>query len=428
MMPRVLQAEYDLIGSLMLLQNNAKLLKSCRALDPSEFRGPRHSEIFKAIIDLAREGHVIEILTVFERLQKTSGWTMAEAHDLAVILSSGGPTTMIPEYVRMISEESLRRRTTERAQITLARAENGSLEEMTEAAARTAEAAIPYESTELTQTIGSEMTTRPEEFIGNWDEVRPLIGVRTGVDKLDEFTMGWREGNLIVIAARPGVGKTGFAVHTALTAARAGIGVLFVSREMTIQEIHERLSAHISGIDSRTLQRGALHESIVGRAIESQGELAALPLYVTERPRTPLEIKEEASILGPKIGLIVIDYLGLLHSVGRFGTREQEVAWITRECKTMATELRKPVILLSQLSRAMKGSESRRPLLSDLKDSGAIESDANIVIFIYDVGALSGNAGEFEHVELILSKNRSGPLGTADVRYQRETGRFKSWP
>jgi len=250
-----------------------------------------------------------------------------------------------------------------------------------------------------------------------------LTGLSTGLRKLDELTLGLQAGELFIIAARPGMGKTALAISIAHHVAREGTPVFFHSAEMPAQTLMVRMLSGATGIDSHQLRRGAVFGSswtLLARATESIG---SIPLFIDDGADvTPAELRATARRVKAEheIGLFIIDYMQLLKANGRYETREREVAEISRTLKGIARELNIPVIGLSQLNRKVEDRPNRTPQLSDLRESGAIEQDADVIAFIYRDEA-QGTA------EINIAKHRNGPTGTFRLRFDAKTQIFRDF-
>ena len=252
----------------------------------------------------------------------------------------------------------------------------------------------------------------------------------TGFHALDTALTGLNKSDLILIAARPGMGKTAFALNVALNAAKAsvkdkergdkkGTGVCVFQLEMGKEQLASRFLSSQALIESQKLKTGNLDEDDWVKIARASGVLAGLNIYVDDNPAiTVAEIKAKCRRLGDELGLIVIDYLQLMHVGGRhMDNRVQEVAEISRSLKIMAKELNVPVVCLSQLSRASEQRSDKRPMLSDLRESGAIEQDADIVMFIYRDDYYDDESENKNIAEIIIAKNRHGATGTIELQW-----------
>lgn len=253
------------------------------------------------------------------------------------------------------------------------------------------------------------------------------VGISTGFEDLDMLLAGLSPGQLLILGARPGVGKTALALTIAIAAAKAGHHALMFSGEMKVEELAKRVISSESGVDSQALRTGALTEKQWESAIAVAESFAQLPFYVADDPQLELsKIWSEARKRHREgnLSLIVVDYLQLCHVAGLSKKREQEVAAVSRGLKLLAMTLGVPVLALSQLSRALENRMDKRPQLNDLRESGSIEQDADVVMFLYREEASGGRAEDIQKAEIIVSKQRAGPTGTVYVRFHSRCVRF----
>jgi replicative DNA helicase len=254
------------------------------------------------------------------------------------------------------------------------------------------------------------------------------MGVSTGIKELDQMLCGMHPGNLYILAARPGMGKSAFAAMSSERAAAAGGAALFFSLEMPKEQLAARMLCCGSSVDVSKYRQGLLSDGDWNGVTAAGQRLSALPLWIDDRPGLGLlEMRAAARRVSAEhgsLGLVVVDYLQLMSSDSRDGSREAEVSSVSRGLKRMAKELHVPVLALSQLNRGVESRSDKRPLLSDLRESGSIEQDADAVVFIYRDGYYSGITGDGE-TELIVAKQRSGPTGTALCRFVDRFTRFE---
>jgi len=263
---------------------------------------------------------------------------------------------------------------------------------------------------------------------------KQVTGVPSGFKDLDEITTGFQPSDLVIVAARPSMGKTAFCLNVAAHAAASGTGTAVFSLEMSKEALVQRLLCAEARVDSQRVRRGSLSDTDFTMLARAAGVLSSCPIWIDDTPAlTLLEMRSKARRLRMEneIGLVVVDYLQLMRSPGYAENRVQEISDISRSLKALARELEVPVIALSQLSRAseQRGGE-RKPILSDLRDSGAIEQDADLVLFIhrpemYEPLDKDGNSNEGK-AELLVAKHRNGPTGTVDLYFHKQFTRFAS--
>ena len=259
-----------------------------------------------------------------------------------------------------------------------------------------------------------------------------LSGINTGFKKLNEMTGGLQKNNLIIIGARPAMGKTSFALTLALNVALQKIGVAIFSLEMSKEQLTERLISIHGEINSNRMRNGTLNSDELNYIVETCTKLAEIPLFINDTSNISIsQLRTKARKLKREknIELIIIDYLQLMcgtKSKGDFN-RVQEISEISRELKLLAKELNITVIALSQLSRNVETRQDKRPMLSDLRESGAIEQDADIVAFLYREAYYNKNANDERHAELIIAKHRSGSIGKIDLKFKKQFCKFENY-
>jgi replicative DNA helicase len=285
------------------------------------------------------------------------------------------------------------------------------------------------------------LTTLVSQTFSRLENVRSgpegVTGVPSGFRDLDKLTSGWQAGDMIVLAGRPSMGKTALGLNVARNAAiDHKVPVGFFSLEMANHQLALRMMCAEARVDSAKVRSGVLEEKHWQRLSTEIGKLYDAPFFIDDTPAlSPMELRARARQLksAHDIGLIIIDYIGLMEFPHRkIESQQQKIAEISRSLKALSKDLEVPVIILSQLSRAVETRPGpKRPILSDLRDSGAIEQDADVVIFLYRPGlyeekSRDGAEVDQTHTEVIVAKQRNGPLGTAELRFNLQTGRFQS--
>lgn len=402
-------------------------------LTDDDFYVDRHRLLYGTMVDLQEEGSGIDLRTVQARLEQRD--KLEAVGGLAYI---AGLDLDLPDlgrvdsYVEIIKERSIRRRLINASQTIIRDCLDGGLEAQ-EALGRAEQAVFGLGEEAIRKgfvQLGSVLHETLEEL-----EERPgstLIGVPTGFVDLDRITHGLNRGNLVIIAGRPGMGKTSFALnvcqHIALRESRP-VGVF--SLEMSAQELGLRILCSEAAVPFSRLRSGHLSQKQWGRIIQCTRQVGDAPLFIDDSPNpTLLEVASKARRLKAEkgLGLVVLDYLQLMQAGGRYENRNLEIAAISRGMKQLAKELDIPVIALSQLSRnpERRGSD-RRPQLSDLRESGSIEQDADMVAFIFREEVYKPDDPEVEGLaELIIAKHRNGETGTVELAFIGETTTFRN--
>jgi replicative DNA helicase len=401
---------------------------------PEDFYSERHQVLYKAMLELQLENVTIDMRTLQAKLEQQANLEAVGGLGYIVGLDLDLPDLgRVEAYVEIVKERSLRRRLIRACSEITRDCYDGGLE-AAQALGRAEEAIL---------TLGEEAIPRGFEAIGSiaastladLEERTPsaLIGVPTGFTDFDDMTRGLNKGNLIIIAGRPGMGKTSFALNIAQYAAmhaHQGVGVF--SLEMSKQELTLRVLASESDIHFGSLRSSHLSQKQWTTVISTVKKLGSAPLYIDDSSNpTLLEVASKARRLKAEKGLalLILDYLQLMQAGGRYENRNLEIAAITRGLKQLAKELEIPVIALSQLSRQpeRRGGD-HRPQLADLRESGAIEQDADLVMFIYRDEMYNKLEDESNHrlAELIIAKHRNGETGTVPLVFFGETTTFKS--
>src|SRR5687767_10742350 len=431
-LPHSEEAERAVLAAVLL--DPPVLAAMAGRLVPEDFYGERHQLVYRAMLDLQVQGTEIDLRTLQARLEQQD-----QLQQVGGIAYLSGLDLDLPDlgraetYVEIVKERSLRRRLIRACGEITRDCLDGGLEAQ-QALGRAEEAIL---------TLGEEAIPRGFEAIGtiaastlaDLEERTPsaVIGVETGFKDFDEMTRGLNRSNLVVIAGRPGMGKTSFALNIAQYVAvhtRKPVGVF--SLEMSKQELVLRILSSESQVNFSQLRSGHLSQKQWGKVIETVREVSAAPLFIDDSASpTLLEVASKARRLKAEKGLqlIVLDYVQLMQAGGRYENRNLEIGAITRGLKGLAKELDLPVVALSQLSRQpeRRGGD-HRPQLADLRESGSIEQDSDLVAFIYrdEVYNKLEDESNKRLAELIIAKHRNGETGTVPLVFFGETTTFKS--
>jgi replicative DNA helicase len=398
--------------------------------------------LYRAMVRLYERGDVIDVITVSEELKKTAELESAGGFDYLSALVDAVPTAANLEYhAKIVRDKALLRRLVEQAsQIIRDVYDQGerAVDEILDAA----EARI-FQVAESHKREGfvwiKEILWSAFEHIEKLQESSGgITGVGSGFPDLDRMTTGFQKGDLVIVAARPSMGKTSWVLNVAANASIGhSIPSAIFSLEMSSEQLVQRLLCAEGRIDAQRLRKGRLSQEEHQRLAAAAGHLNTAPIWIDDSPGSNvLEIRAKARRLqselhadGKELGLVVIDYLQLMSGATRSESRVQEVSEISRGLKALARELYVPVVALSQLSRGPEQRTDKRPMLSDLRESGSIEQDADLVMFLYrpEYYAPAEKREELEgKSELIVSKQRNGPTGVVDLYFQKAYTRFDS--
>ncbi|MDD4200254.1 MAG: replicative DNA helicase [Eubacteriales bacterium] len=427
--PHNLDAEKSVLGAALLSKD--AVYEVLEILGSEDFYDPNHKEIFTVIYELARRNAPVDALTVSNELDKRGSLNMVGGRAYVASLSTATPTTAnAAEYGKIVAEKATIRRliakaddivkkgydkSTDAAQL-LDYAENGIFD--------ISQSGMRGSYTQLKDILMSniEAIDRASQSQGG------ITGVTTGFKDLNERTSGWQNSDLIVLAARPAMGKTAFALSLAQNAAIKGDKtVMIFSLEMAKNQISERLLAMESKIEMQKIKTGRLERRDWDDLTAAMETLSGAKIFIDDTPGINImEMKSKCRRLKAEgnLDLVIIDYLQLMNPEGKADSRVQEVSVITRNLKLLARELDCPVIVLSQLSRGPEQRNDHRPMLSDLRESGSIEQDADIVLFLYRDEYYNEDTEAPGECEVIIGKQRRGPTGTVKVAWLDKITKF----
>jgi replicative DNA helicase len=401
---------------------------------PEAFYAEAHRKIYAAMQALRSQGRPVDLVTLSEELSRRGQLEEVGGTAYLLQLSEATPTAAYAEhYARIVAEKWTLRRLIQAAgeAMRLAYEEAGSLDEILDTAGKKIlEVALTKTDTEARpmRELVHETFEHIEALFQNKGEV---AGVRTGFKELDQLIGTLSPGSLNIIAARPAMGKTAFALTIAQNAAlKEGVGVGIYSLEMPAAQLTLRMMCSEARIDMNRVRLGQLTDRDFSRLVDVASRLSEAPIYIDDTPDlTLMELRARARRLVSQnqVGLIIIDYLQLMSGPGSGKSgenRQQEIAAISRGLKALARELGIPIIALSQLSRAVEARPNKRPMLSDLRESGSIEQDADLVMFIYRDEYYNPHSEKAGIAEIIVGKQRNGPTGTVELQFHASHVRF----
>ncbi len=436
--PQALEAEQSLLGGLLL--DNRKWDEVVDEVAPTDFYSHNHRLIFESIGGLQGENAPADIVTVTEWLEKSGDLDKAGGMAYIGTLAHNTPgTANIMAYAKIVRERAILRELIAAANdiAESAHAPQGKspLDVLDQAQQRMLEISERGDRRSKGFTALQELITRSLHRIEElYHSGEAITGVPTGFSNLDDMTSGLQRGDLVIVAGRPSMGKTAFALNIAEYATlKKELPVAIFSLEMPGEQLGMRLLSSVGGIDSNKVRTGKLDGPDWSRLTSAVTMLSNAPIFVDDSGSlTPTELRARARRLWrdhKELGLIIVDYIQLMgsESSSRPENRATEIAGITRSLKSLAKELDVPVIALSQLSRAPDQRPNRRPVMSDLRESGAIEQDADVIFFIYRDEIYNNESDERGVAEVIIGKQRNGPVGTAKLAFRGEFTRFDNY-
>jgi replicative DNA helicase len=427
--PQNLDAEKSVLGSMLI--DNESIHKIVEVLPSDGFYREAHRKIFNAIIDLYQRNEPADLVTVTTQLSSKGELDeIGGASYLSSLVDNIPTSANASAYAKIVREKSLRRMLIEGATEIVERGyqEEGNVEEFVDQAEKII---LEVAQRRIRQGFASVRDIVKDSFkaIEQLYERKELVtGVPTGYKELDRITCGLQRSDLIVVAGRPSMGKTAFALNMAEHAAvEGGYKVAIFSLEMSKEQLVQRLLCSRAEVDASKLRGGFLGESDWPKLTRAAGILSEAPIFIDDSPAlNSLEVRAKARRLVREHGLdlIVVDYMQLMRGVGRVESREREISEISRAMKALAKELSVPVMALSQLNRGVEARQDKRPQLSDLRESGAIEQDADVIAFIYRDEMYNKESPDAGKAEIIIGKQRNGPTGKVMLAFRGNITRF----
>jgi len=432
MPPHNMEAEQSVLGCMLL--DKESVATATDFLDSDDFYADAHKEIFQSMVEIYDRGEPVDLVTVTEQLRQRG--TLEAVGGVAYLsdLSMAVPSTAnIKYYVDIVEEKAILRR--------LIAACNDIIRQSYEAREEIdliidhAEKSIfqitqrnTVSDFEPIKTVLLETYSKIEELSKNKGKI---IGVPTGFHDFDQKTSGLQPSDFILVAARPSMGKTSFVLNIAQYAAiRANVPVAIFSLEMSKDQLVQRMLSAEANVELQRIRTGDLSEEDWIKLVEAAGPLSQAPIYIDDTPGiSVMEMRSKARRLKLEkgLGMIIIDYLQLMSGRGRAESRQQEISEISRSLKALARELAVPVVTLSQLSRAPEARTDHRPMLSDLRESGAIEQDADLVAFLYRDEYYNPDTEKKNIAEVIIAKQRNGPTGTVELVWLGQYTKFANY-
>ena len=432
--PQNTEAEASLLGAVLI--DNEALVKIADRVSPDDFYDERHQRIYESIMQLYEKRNPIDVLTLTEQLRSTGLLDMVGGAAYLTQLTNFVPTAAhVENYADIVSQKALRRRLIKASRdiINLGQDESKSLQDLIEDAEQrlfsVSQQHVKQDIVSL-ETVLSESFERLDELHKDKNTIR---GVPTGFKDLDAILAGLQKSDLFILAARPSMGKTALSLNLAHNVAvKAEEPVLIFSLEMSKEQLVDRMLSMESGVDAWALRTGNLTDDDFEKIGHAMGTLSEAQIFIDDTPGITVsdlrtKARREAHIR--PLGLIIVDYLQLMsggHRFGGDGNRVQEISEISRGLKGIARELNVPLIALSQLSRSVENRSPQIPQLADLRESGSIEQDADVVAFIYREDYYNPDTDRRNITDIFIKKHRNGPTGAVELYFDKEKQRFRS--
>jgi replicative DNA helicase len=428
--PNSMEAEVSVLGA--MVQDSIAVQRATEQLTPEDFYQPEHREIFQVMADLNRHQAPIDLTTLQAELNRKGTLEgIGGLRYLMKIVSDVPTAANVRSYIDIVREKSILRKLI----AACSKISQESYSQQKEVGEILSDAEKEIFDIVMNRQEGEALKPMSEVILNTLDQIQELArlrgeiaGVPTGFIDLDSLLTGLHSGELIVVGARPAMGKTSFAMNIAEHAAlNKGKVTAVFTLEMPREQIAMRMLCSDARVDMQRVRRGTLRDEDWERIAQTLGPLSAAPMYIDDTAAiTPTQLRSRCRQLKMDKGLdlVIVDYLGLMRADGKTENRQLEVSEISRQLKAIALELKIPIIACAQLSRANKDRIDKRPMLSDLRDSGSIEQDADVVMFLHREEYYNKDTEDKNIGEVIISKQRSGPLGTVKLAWLSEYTTF----
>jgi len=433
--PQALEAEQSVLGCLLL--DDARWDDIVDVISDGDFYTQNHRQIFRAIRGLHEENHPVDVVTASEWLQKNGELDAVGGLGYLGHLAKDTPSTAnLAAYARIVRDRSILRRLISAAGDIAEHAYNPGGRNPSELLDYAEQVVFQIAQQDTRRSMGftplrgllSQAIDRIEELFASDS---PVTGVATGFNDLDEITSGLQPADLVIIAGRPSMGKTSLAMNIAENAAVGSkLPVAVFSMEMPGQQLALRMLASLGRINAHKIRTGKLGDDDWPRLTSAVGLLNDAPIYIDDTPSlTPLELRARTRRLAREqgLGMVIVDYLQLMQGADGSENRATEISAITRSLKILAKELNVPLVAMSQLNRSLEQRPNKRPVMSDLRESGSIEQDADVIVFIYRDEVYNEDSQDKGTAEIIIGKQRNGPTGTIRLTFLGEYTRFENY-
>lgn len=428
-LPTNLDAEKSVLAAILLNSNNLTLVSD--VLKPADFYLKQHQIIFQAMLDVAQTDHQIDILVLQDELEKKQLLEASGGVVYLMELQEDIPSIgMIAQHAKIVKDKAILRELISSASDIITTCYDQNIKEI-DTVLDSSEKKIFQISNKLVPPTFVKIDELLKRTFKNLAQMKTsregVTGVPSGFIEFDRMTSGMQKGDLLILAARPSMGKTALAMDMAVNAWRAGFAVGIFSLEMSCEQLVLRMLSSQSRISNTKIRNASVTSDEWMQLTNSAAQLAEANIYIDDSPGINImELRAKARKLKAKskIDFLVIDYLQLIQGTGNYENRTQEISTISRSLKGLAKELNIPVLALSQLSRSLESRMDKRPLLSDLRESGAIEQDGDVIFFVYRDVVYNAETENPDMAEIIIGKQRNGPIGAFNVKFMGEFTHF----
>ncbi|TVQ78827.1 MAG: replicative DNA helicase [Bradymonadales bacterium] len=429
--PQNLEAETHVLGGLLMDPEN--LERVAEHLEPTDFYQRSHQQIYAAILELNRQGTKADLITLTDFLQAQKSLpSVGGASYLARLVDLMPTSANLDSYAKLIREKAIARELIRVGTGIVESAYSGgnSVNELLDKVERDVFQVAHRQMSQSTSSLRDMVMQAFKSIQERFEKKSAVTGLATGFDGFDRLTSGLQKTDLIILAARPSVGKTAFGLNLALNVAlRENVPTVVFSLEMSKEQLVQRLLALESRVDGGRIRGGFLSDEDWPRLTHAASVLSEAPVFIDDTPGLSIfELRAKCRRLAKShgLGFVIVDYLQLMRVKGRVESREREIAEISMSLKALSKELGIPVLALSQLNRSLESRQDKRPVLSDLRESGSIEQDADLIMFLYRDEVYHPDTDSPGVAEVILAKHRNGPTGVVKLAFLKEYTRFEN--
>jgi len=409
-----LEAEKSILAGCLTVEG--KIIEVAPLLRPEDFYSAEHRKIYKTMMDMADNHEQIDMVTVAEKMPGSAG--------KIVDIANSYVTGEISSYIKIVQDNAYLRKVMHISKMLIARAQSKDFADISTFKGEIEDQILALNSEQTTKISGmKDVVLKVLDILDNRKDGR-ITGIKTYLEPLDFFLNGIQPADLVLLAARPSMGKTALAVQIGTCNALDKKKVYIATLEMSKEQLVERMLINLTGISGTRMKIGSLHDGEWKTLAHYSEKISKLPIRIDEQSSTVAELRANTrkTKVTQGLDLVIVDYLQLMSGAGE--SRVQEISSISRGLKLLAKELEVPIIALSQLSRAVEGRKEKEPQLSDLRESGSLEQDADTVLFIYRDEYYKPGTDKQGIAKIIIAKQRNGPTGAVEVKYDKDTMRF----